>query len=53
MFDTNEYTRFLLEEEHRLMRELGAQRMSWSKLGKMIKLSSLLRSISRMPRQYP
>ena len=44
MFNTNEYTRVLLEEENRLMRELGTQRMSWNKLGTILKLTALLRS---------
>jgi len=32
-----------LEEERRLLQEMSSQRMSWSKLGNMIKLSALLR----------
>jgi len=42
MFNQNEETRILLEEERRLMREITGQRMSWNKLGKMIKLNALL-----------
>ncbi|MCL2300170.1 MAG: hypothetical protein FWC27_08515 [Firmicutes bacterium] len=42
MFYENEYTRVLLEEERRLMREITTQRMSWSTIGKMIKLNALL-----------
>ena len=42
MYNTNEYTRVLLEEERRLMREITGQRMSWNKLGKIIKLNALL-----------
>ena len=49
MFNPNEYTRALLEEERRLMRELDTQRMSWNKLGKLIKLSALLSSHYRRP----
>jgi len=32
-----------LEEERRLLQEVSSLRMSWSKLGKMIKLGALLR----------
>ena len=39
-----DYNRFLIEEERKLMRELGTQRMSWRKLGKIIKLGALVRA---------
>ena len=42
MYNANEYTRVLLDEERRLMREITGQRMSWNKLGKIIKLNALL-----------
>ena len=42
MYNQNEYTRVLLEEERRLMREITGQRMSWKKIGKMIRLNALL-----------
>jgi len=32
-----------LEEERRLLQEISSQRMSWSKLGNIIKFSALLR----------
>jgi hypothetical protein len=38
----NGYDRTVLEEERRLMREISSQRMSWSKLGKMIRLNALI-----------
>ena len=41
MYNPNEY-RVLLEEERRLLRELETQRMSWNKLGKIIRLNALL-----------
>jgi len=44
MMNQYENTRFLMEEERKLMRELNGQRMSWNKLGKLIKLNALLRS---------
>jgi len=49
MYNRNEYTRFLLDEERRLMREIESQRMSWNKVGKLIKLSALLSSHGRSP----
>jgi len=44
MYNHNDYDRFLIEEERKLMRELGSQRMSWSKLGKIIKLGAIMRA---------
>ena len=46
-YTPNEYTRALLEEERKLMREITTGRMSWKKIGKMITLNGLLRSHSR------
>ena len=42
-YTNNDFNRFLFEEQRRLLREVSSQRMSWSKLGRMIKLSALLR----------
>ena len=42
MYNPNEYPRVLLEEERRLMREITGQRMSWKKIGKLIRLNALL-----------
>jgi len=42
-YANNAFNRFLLEEQRRLLREVSSQRMSWSKLGRMIRLSALLR----------
>jgi len=44
MYNPNEYTRAMLDEELMLMRELSTQRMSWNKVGKILKLNALLRS---------
>ena len=46
MYNPNEYTRAMLEEERKLMREIGAGRFGWRKIGKAIKLNALLRSHS-------
>ena len=35
--------RLMLEEERQLMREITGQRLSWNKIGKMIKLNALIR----------
>ena len=37
------YDRFLADEQQRLLRELGSQKMSWRKLGKIIRLGMLVR----------
>ena len=43
MYNRNQdWNRNLFEEERRLLNEVGAQRMSWNKLGKMIKLNAML-----------
>ena len=36
------WNRDMLEEERRLMREINSQRMSWNKLGKILKLNALM-----------
>ena len=42
MYNPNEYTRFMMEEERRLLREITTQRMSWRKLGNIIQLNALM-----------
>ena len=42
-YTNNDFNRFLLDEKRRLLREVSSQRMSWNKIGRMIKLSALLR----------
>ncbi|MDR2687282.1 MAG: hypothetical protein LBB75_05975 [Oscillospiraceae bacterium] len=44
MYVPNEYTRAMLEEERRLLREMAAGRFGWRKIGQAIKLNALLRS---------
>ena len=43
LYTNNNLVRAMLEEERKLLREVSSQRMSWSKLGKMIRLDALLR----------
>jgi hypothetical protein len=47
MLYTPDCERFFLDEQRRLLRELGAQRMSWRKIGKLLKLGALLRMNAR------
>jgi len=44
MYNPNEYTRAMLDEERRLMREVSTGRFGWKKIGKMIQLNALLRA---------
>ena len=47
MYVPNEYARAMMEEERRLMREIGTGSMSWKKIGKIFQLNALLRTHSR------
>jgi len=38
----NSWNREMLEEERKLMREINTGRMSWNKVGKIIRLNALL-----------
>ena len=44
MFNQNEFTRVMLEEERKLMREVTTGRFGWKKIGKIIQLNALLRA---------
>jgi len=41
-YNNGSWDREMVEEERRLMRKINSQRMSWNKLGNMIKLNALL-----------
>lgn len=38
----NDLARVIMDQERRLLREIGTQRMSWKKIGKLIQLSALV-----------
>ena len=43
----NEYARMMMEEERRLLKEVSNQRMSWKKLGNVMKLQAMMRANER------
>jgi hypothetical protein len=45
-FDQN-FNRIMIEEERKLLKEVSAQRMSWKKVGNMIKLNAIMRANQR------
>jgi hypothetical protein len=47
MCNQSEYERAMLEEERKLMREVSAGRLSWKKIGAMIRLNTLLSTHGR------
>jgi len=47
MYFPDEYTRTLMEEERKLMRDVNTERFGWKKIGKMIQLNALLRTRER------
>jgi len=44
MYVPDKYTLALMEEERRLLREITEGRMSWKKVGKMIRFNALVRT---------
>jgi len=45
MYNRNyDWNREMFEEERKLLNDVSAQRMSWNKLGKLIRLNAMLNS---------
>ncbi|MCL2494250.1 MAG: hypothetical protein FWE98_01165 [Oscillospiraceae bacterium] len=47
MYIPNEHNHALMEEARRLLREITEGRMSWKKIGKMIRFNALVRTRER------
>ena len=47
-----EWKRVMLEEERKLLKEVATQRMSWDKVGNIVKLNALMRAHQRDWQDY-
>ena len=47
-----DWQRVMLEEERKLLKEVATQRLSWDKVGNIVKLNALMRAHQRNWQDY-